>query len=263
MTTESATTTCVTASRLSSFLSRYAAAMLGCGATCIRLTRNVDRIAGVMGMKVEITIMPRHIHLSVINPQTGELLTTIESMSKCGISFNVNTRLSQLSWEIADGKIGFDEAERRFEDIMTHDGQNPLMVLVLASLANASFCRLFGGDLAAMAVVFIATAAGYYIKQQMLARKCDLRVTVFVCAFVSSVIAAADSLFALGGTPSIALATSALYLVPGIPFLNSFSDMLYRHYICSFSRFIDATVITCCLSAGLCLGMLLMKAGMF
>ena len=226
-------TTNVTASRLCSFLSRYAAAMLGCGATCIRLTRNVDRIAAVMGMKVEIAIMPRHIHLSVINPDTGELLTTIESMSKCGISF------------------------------ISHDSQNPVAVLLLAALANASFCRLFGGDTVAMAVVFIATAAGYYIKQLMLAKRCDLKVTVFVCAFVSSVIAATDSLFALGGTPSIAIATSALYLVPGIPFLNSFSDMLYRHYICSFSRFLDATVITCCMSAGLCLGMLLMKADMF
>lgn len=261
MMTENSTN--ITASRLCSFLSRYAAAMLGCGATCIRLTRNVDRIAAVMGMKVEITIMPRHIHLSVINPDTGELLTTIESMSKCGISFNVNTRLSQLSWEIADGKIGLDAAEKRFDEIMSHDSQNPVAVLLLAALANASFCRLFGGDAVAMAVVFIATAAGYYIKQLMLAKRCDLKVTVFVCAFVSSVIAATDSLFALGGTPSIAIATSALYLVPGIPFLNSFSDMLYRHYICSFSRFLDATVITCCLSAGLCLGMLLMKADMF
>ena len=114
-----------------------------------------------------------------------------------------------------------------------------------------------------MAVVLAATMAGYYIKQLMLGRHIDLRLTVIVCAFVSSVISAADSLFSLGTTPAIALGTSVLYLVPGIPFLNSFSDLLYRHYICAFSRFVDAVVLTCCLSAGLCAGMAAMNSGMF
>ncbi|MDE6344424.1 MAG: threonine/serine exporter family protein, partial [Muribaculaceae bacterium] len=63
--------------------------------------------------------------------------------------------------------------------------------------------------------------------------------------------------------PSIALGTSVLYLVPGIPFLNSFSDMIYRHYFCAFCRFTDAVVLTCCLSIGLCAGMMLMNVGMF
>ena len=68
---------------------------------------------------------------------------------------------------------------------------------------------------------------------------------------------------AIGDTPTTAMATSVLYLVPGIPYLNSFSDMLCRHYICAFCRFMDAIVLTGCLSAGLCCGMLLMNVGMF
>ncbi len=83
------------------------------------------------------------------------------------------------------------------------------------------------------------------------------------CAFVSSVLAAAGYLFSLGGTPDVAMATSVLYLVPGIPFLNAFSDMVDGHYICFFSRMTDAAILTCCLSAGLCLGMKLMNVGMF
>ena len=61
----------------------------------------------------------------------------------------------------------------------------------------------------------------------------------------------------------MALGTSILYLVPGIPFLNSFSDMICRHYVCALGRFMDAVILTCCLSAGLCAGMALMDAGMF
>lgn len=245
------------------FLAEYGAWLLGCGATCIRLEKNVQRMAETYGKKVELTITPRHIHVSVLDVLNSETVTTIASVKAIPVSFNLNTLLSQLSWEIADQRLGFDAARERFHSIIHSDSQSRWTVLLLVTLANASFCRLFGGDLWAMAVVGIATLAGYYLKQVLLANKVDIRVVVLACAFVSSVLGASCQLFSLGDTPAVATATSILYLVPGIPFLNSFSDMLYRYYICSFSRFMDAVVLTASLSIGLCAGMALMKVGMF
>ena len=40
--------------------------------------------------------------------------------------------------------------------------------------------------------------------------------------------------------------------------MNAVSDMLYCHYLCAFSRFMDAAILTACLSAGLCAGMLIL-----
>ncbi len=252
-----------TTNELCKFLSEYSAWLIGCGATCIRLEKNVRRIAAAYGMEVELTIMPRHVHISVWEMSHTNAVTTIASVANTPISFNINTQLSELSWEIADKKIDFSDATDRFERIITDDHQSRWQVLGLVTLANASFCRLFGGDAIAMSIVAIATLAGYYLKQIMLSRNIDIRVTVIACSFVSAILGATDILFAIGTTPAIALGTSVLYLVPGIPFLNSFSDMLYRHYICAFSRFTDAIVLTCCLSIGLCLGMILMNVGMF
>ena len=48
------------------------------------------------------------------------------------------------------------------------------------------------------------------------------------------------------------MATSVLYLIPGVPYINSASDLIDGHYLCSFSRFVDACVLTACLSIGLC-----------
>ena len=135
--------------------------------------------------------------------------------------------------------------------------------MLLVALANASFCCLFGGDHISMAVVGMATFAGYYIKLSLAASGMDVRAIWVICSFVSAVLGATDGLFALGTTPEVALGTSVLYLVPGIPFINSFSDMLYRHYLCAFGRFCDAAILTSCLSIGLCAGMLLMGVGMF
>ena len=41
----------------------------------------------------------------------------------------------------------------------------------------------------------------------------------------------------------MAIATSVLYLVPGIAFLNAFNDMIDGHYVCFFSRLMDAIVL--------------------
>ncbi|MDE6360936.1 MAG: threonine/serine exporter family protein, partial [Muribaculaceae bacterium] len=139
----------------------------------------------------------------------------------------------------------------------------PGEVLLLTSLANASFCRLFGGDLTAVAMVFIATLAGFKLKQIMMADKRDIRVVFLCCAFFSAAICAGAHIFDLGKTPEIALGTSVLYLIPGVPYINSVSDLLASHYLCAFSRFVDALVLTACLSVGLCAGMYLLGLRMF
>ena len=67
----------------------------------------------------------------------------------------------------------------------------------------------------------------------------------------------------LGTTPEIALGTSVLYLIPGVPYINAISDIIGRHYLCALSRFMDACVLTCCLSAGLCIGMFILGLNWF
>ena len=49
------------------FLSEYSALLLGCGATCIRLENNVQRIAEAYGKEISMVIMPRHVQLSLIH----------------------------------------------------------------------------------------------------------------------------------------------------------------------------------------------------
>lgn len=245
------------------FLSEYAARLLGCGATCARIEKNIQRMSEAFGVDTEMTIMPSHIHLSVWDKSHEESFTNIRRIRKSMISFKINTLLSKLSWKIADEKMSMQEARLLFVEIVQSPPENPYLVLLLASLANASFCRLFGGDLISMLIVFVATAIGYRIKQIMLEEKMDVRFVFFCSAFFSSVVAACGHLFNLGETPEIALGTSVLYLIPGIPYINSVSDMLDGHYICSFSRFMDAAILTACLSTGMCGGLLLMDLSWF
>ncbi len=245
------------------FLSEYSAWLLGSGATCIRMERNITRMAATWGCQAEMTILPRHIHMTVSHPDHTDSYTYIIAIHEMAISFEINTLLSRMSWEISDQKLSLEQAKKKFQEVISTPGTNRWVMLILAACANASFCRLFSGDMEAVGVIFLTTLAGFYLKQELGRRKADVRLTFILCAFVSSVLASRAAAFHLGTPPQTAVATSVLYLVPGIPFLNSFSDMLAGHYICSFGRLIHAVVLTCCLSLGLLCGMMLSGMSMF
>ena len=109
-----------------------------------------------------------------------------------------------------------------------------------------------------MLIVFISTLAGYRLKQVMLEDKRDVRLTFLCASFFSAALSAGGHIFGIGATPEIAVSTSVLYLIPGVPYINAVSDMLDRHYLCAFSRFTDAVILTVCLSAGLCAGLFML-----
>ena len=47
------------------FLSGYASALLGCGATCIRIEKNVNRMAETFGIDYSMVIMPATVQMTV------------------------------------------------------------------------------------------------------------------------------------------------------------------------------------------------------
>ena len=243
---------------IASFLAEYAALLLGCGSTCIRIEKNTKRIAEAFEVNLDIFIMPAHVSVSVWSSVRKGAVMAQRKTASCGISFDLNTRLSQLSWEIADYNLDLPTAVAHFESIKATKPTGKWEVLILTSLANSAFCRLFGGDWFAMLIVLVSTLAGYRLKQIMLEDGCDIRLTFLCASFFSASISAGGHIFNIGTTPELAIGTSVLYLIPGVPYINSVSDMIYRHYLCAFSRFLDAAVLTACLSAGLCVGMLIL-----
>ena len=245
----------------SQFLSEYAVELFGSGCTCIRLDKNIRRIARSLGMDVEFSVLPRHLHITVSKGE--ESSTAVVGIREMPISFSRITDLSRLSWEIADGKVSFEEAKTLLPRIYNCKTFSQWQLVVLVSIANASFCRLFNGDWFAMLSVFAATFIGFRLKQILSAKRFDFKLTIILCAFISAVITALGGLTDIGQTPDVAVATSVLYLVPGIPFINSFCDFIDGHYLCAFGRLMHAIMILCCLSIGLYVGMMLMHLGMF
>ncbi|MCC8071391.1 MAG: threonine/serine exporter family protein [Bacteroidales bacterium] len=244
--------------RLAQFLSVYAAMLLSCGSTTQRVQKNVERIAQRYDASVMVTSMPLHVDVTVIDRQTQASHMATEMCSR-GINFYAITALSALSWRIFEHMLSLEAAQRELEVIKRHKRIPIWQVTLLAGVANASFCRLFEGDYWAMAFVFLATVCGFYMRCRLVEQHIDFRAATILAACVSTIIACGPHLFHLGATPEVAVATSVLYLVPGIPFINSFSDLINGHYICAIGRFLWAMETTVCLGLGLWLGNLIIN----
>ena len=251
------------AENTSRFLANYSSSLWSYGATCIRITKNVSRMALRFGYKADITIFPKHVSVAVTGLENDDYALYTSAIGPVAVSYNANSLMSRLSWKVADGKMSLSEATSVMDKIKYLPKMSIWWVMVLVVLANASFCRLFGGDPMAMLIVAFATLIGYTVKNICLTNGVDLRITVIMASYISAIAGTAGYIFDCTGTPDIAIGTSVWYLIPGIPYINSVSDMLDGHYLCFFSRMMQAVILTGCIAAGLTLGFLTMNMNVF
>lgn len=241
----------------SEFFAKYASYMLGCGATCIRITKNLHRMGEAVHVNVDMIILSHHVTVVCTDKQTGIYKQHVKKIAPVPVSFEINTRLSELSWKLFEGKISIEEAESLFYRIIKHPHTSVWKVMWLVVAANASFCYLFGGDPGAMGIVAVATLAGYALKNIMLIHQWDQKVVWLICSFVSSLVAAGATYLPVTDTPEWAIAASVLYLIPGIPYINSISDCIDGHYLSSIGRCLNAVLLTVCIALGLTAGLLM------
>lgn len=144
--------------------------------------------------------------------------------------------LNALGWRIVDERLSLEEARQSLDAILSGPRYHPALVLHSGGLRHAAFCRLFEGDATAMGLVFIATLAGFYLRQLLVRWRVDGKIVFFLCAFAASLLAAPGVLFHWGTTPQTALAASVLFLIPGIPLINAMLDIMDGHALMGFAR---------------------------
>ena len=240
-----------------SFISEYASTLMGSGAYTSRVIRSVDRMAAALGVKIELSASMSTIMLSVEDPRTGEFMTKVVKTSKVPIAFELNSDLCRLSWQALDNKYSLDEIKSRYAEILAKPKMGAVFVLFAVGLANAAFCRLFGGDFTSMAIVFSSTLVGFSLKQRLQKGGLNEYLVFIASSFTASTCACSSLCF--GGTGEIAIATSPLFLIPGVPLINGVMDILDGFTISGVSRLIKAVILIVCVAAGLSLTLLIVK----
>ena len=228
--------------KIADFVADYATYLLGSGVHTSRVIRNSQRIGKSQGIDIQMSAFQKSIVMTAHDDSTGENITRVVGIPALPISFERNSDLSALSWEAVDEHLPLDEIRARYERLISKPSIDPIFVLLTVGLANASFCRLFGGDWTAMSIVFTSTLVGLAAKQRMQAHK----VNHFI-------------IFSFDCTAHICLATSPLFLVPGVPLINGIIDILDGHVLIGFSRLVNAMSLIVCIAVGLSMTLIMVK----
>lgn len=239
------------------FATDFAACMLASGASTLRVIRCTKRVTDSLGVDIEMSTTFRHFTISARERHTGQCTTRVVSLPPMPVSFERTTDLSALSWEAHDRCLTLEQLRERFADVTAKRPMNPFVVLLLISVANACFCRLFGGDITSMAIVFCSTLAGFSLKKYMQSFGINDYLVFIVCSFVASICSSVALTFDC--TAQTAIAASVLYLIPGVPLINGIIDMVEGHILVGFSRLVSATMLIICIAIGLSVTLLLVK----
>lgn len=238
-------------------VAEFVATLASAGATSSLSESSVRYLCARFGISAEIIGFPKHVLLSVYGNEISENYTITQKLLPSPLDFHRIVLLHRLAKETLKGPYAPEIFWKRFQEILRQKRLNPTLVLVLTGLANASFCRLFNGDWISMGIVFVATVCGFYLKNALHQKfQIDMRLATIFSAFISTIVGCAGYAFQLGDTPDIALATSVLYLVPGIPYINALSDLLNGAFLSCIRHAFNATILTICLSIGFCLGLI-------
>lgn len=244
---------------LSNFLLDFATRLMGVGSHTSRVVRNVGRIADSFGYGVDMTVFQRNVTMTIKDREDYSIRRTyVKGIPSLPLDFRMVSDLSSLSWEVYDRHLDLSEIQNRYQAIILKPRLSRWLVLFLVSCANAAFCRLFGGDFMAMGLVWVATLVGFFVRQELTKRHMNHMSVFVICSFIASLVAGLGFRFNLGTTEDIALGTSVLFLIPGVPLINSILDILEGHVLVGWSRAINAFILIICIALGLSITLLIL-----
>lgn len=173
------------------------------------------------------------------------------------ISFERNSDLSALSWDAVDEHLSLTDLRDRYGELIAKPRMDPIFVLLTGSAwANASFCRLFAG-LDGRGHRLHLDARRFSARQRMQAHAVNHFLVFILSAFLASL--CASSALGFDCTAEVAIATSPLFLVPGVPLINGVIDIVEGHILIGCSRLINALLLIVCIAVGLSATLMIVK----
>ena len=228
------------------------------GASSNRIRITIDRIANQYKFKSDLLITHRALILT-LSDENGPVFNQTKRNSAPGVNFKIVSGISRMSWRITAQKWSLDQIEVELNRLESIPHYHRLIILLTVSLAGASFCRLGNGNLAAMAVAFIGTFAGLFIRQEAHKRKYNPYLTIFLAALTATLVAGAFRRIFPDSDLEMGFAASVLFLIPGVPLINSFVDLFDGNILNGIIRATNSLLIAFMIALGMVCSLLLFK----
>lgn len=239
------------AQSVGTILLEIGAMLMSSGASTHRTRITMERTAKGLGFGIELLITQRALMVTIIEKDQQHFFSRLKRISPHGVNFRIVSGISHLSWNVMEQNWSVTQISEELQRLKSLPHYPRLVVLGLVGMAGAAFCNIFGGGHIEMIVAFVATVVGLFVRQEALKKKFNPYICVFFAAFAASFIAALAARFHIGIQPDKALATSVLFLVPGVPLINSVTDLMDGNIQNGMVRAMNGLMIAFSIAMGL------------
>lgn len=226
--------------------------LMSSGANTGRVRLTLERISEMWGIESQLLITSRAILITVSLPNTIDSVTIVKQNQPLSINFTTVSGISRLTWKAIEKKWGVEDININLKRIKALPRYSRWLVLLFVSFAGMAFCRNMGGSMQDSLVTFIATFAGLFVRQEAHHKGFNPYLIVVFAAITATFIAGVYTrVMHIDPKESVALATSVLFLIPGVPLINSFSDLIDGNLLNGIIRSVNGLIIAFSIALGL------------
>ncbi|MCV9387307.1 threonine/serine exporter family protein [Reichenbachiella ulvae] len=234
---------------LAQTLLQIGALLMSSGANSQRIRKTLHRIAGEFQCHIDLLITHRALMLNISDAQKQHFYSAIKRTEPVGVNFKIVSGISRMSWRLVQEHWSIAQLKKELDGLLSLTHYPRIVILLMVGLAGASFCRLFGGEWLDMVVTFSATFIGLVVRQEVTKRSFNPYLCIFFAAFTSSLIAGFPVVY-FDVIHEQALFSAVLYLIPGVPLINSFSDLIHGETMTGIVRSVNGLLIAFSIALG-------------
>lgn len=235
---------------------RAGAMLQSAGACTSRIRIILERIAARYDYQMEMSVSHRSLSLTLLNAAEEPVFNSVKRAAPIGVNFKVLAGISRMSMSQQKEYSSVDEMNRELSRLAALPHYRALTVLFWVSVADAGFCFIAGGNPKAMLLSFAATFTGMFVRQQAHRMHFNPYLCWFFAAFTATLIAGVVRQAFPEHDLELGLATCVLFLVPGVPLINSFVDMIDGNLMNGNIRLINGLLLSFMIALGMVCSML-------
>ena len=224
-----------------------------CGADTGRISSEIQQAATFMGIPHNYL----NIHISyttiMINIFHQERSITVFRKTPVHIpNMAMINAVSKLTWRAFERHYSLTTYERLMKKLQHTIPIYPDWLKGIAcSLGSAGLAFLYSADIIALAVTFICSLCGYFIRSLSQRLGFNEYLGNALCAFTAMFIAYGFYSFIELGSLVYVLVCCTLFMIPGVPLINSVTDTINNHILSGITRAIRTLLIVGSMTLGM------------
>ncbi len=185
----------------------------------------------------------------------GQSSAVLRSVGPIGVNLVRASEAAVLGERAAKGEISPDAVVSEIERIKALAPPYPRGVMILAAACTAAFfSQIPGGDWGAFGIAFVAAGVGQFLRLLLQARSHAVAPVTLVSGLLSSCIACVGLRLGFSQIAPATLIASVIYMVPGLPLINGFVDMVsHKQLLAGLERIANAAFLFLVLAVAIAL----------